>query len=59
MQTIKSARYAASEGWNPGDRAKWGDEHVTVKGVCEGYVMVKPDSDKNTYSADGRDLERL
>ena len=59
MQTIKSARYAASEGWNPGDRAKGGNEHVTVKCICEGYVMVKPDSDKNTYSADGRDLERL
>ena len=59
MQTIKSARYAASEGWNPGDRAKWGNEHVTVKCICEGYVMVKPDSDKNTYSADGRDLTRI
>ena len=59
MQTIKSARYAASEGWNPGDRAKWGNAHVTVKCIREGYVMVKPDSDKNMYSADGRDLERL
>ena len=59
MQTIKSARYAASEGWNPGDRAKRGNAHVTVKCIREGYVMVKPDSDKNAYSADGRDLERL
>ena len=59
MQTIKSARYAASEGWSPGDRARWGDANVTVKRIREGYVMVKPDNDKNTYSADGRDLTRI
>ena len=59
MQTIKSARYAASEGCNHREKEKWGDAHVTVKCVREGYVMVKPDSDKNTYSADGRDLERI
>ena len=59
MQTLKSARYAASEGWNPGDRARWGDANVTVKRIREGYVMVKPDNDKNTYSADGRDLTRI
>ena len=59
MQTNKSARYAASEGWNPGDRARWGDVNVTVKRIREGYVRVEPDNDKNTYSADGRDLTRI